>query len=54
MLAMLAVPAPVALWWMTLWPATEREEEMLRPVTWRSHTPIVASTVTPPHGSSLL
>jgi hypothetical protein len=53
MLAMLAVPAPAALWWMTLWPATEREEEMLRPVTRRSYRPMVSSTITPRHGSAL-
>ncbi len=46
MLLMLAIPAPAALWWMTLWPATEREEEILKPIGWRNYA------LTPMHGVS--
>lgn len=42
MLAMLALPVPLSLWWMAFWPAIEREEEILSPVGWR-----VARAVTP-------
>lgn len=46
-LAILSLPAPTALWWMTLWPAA-MEDEMLRPIGWRRLTPHAPSSAIPP------
>jgi hypothetical protein len=48
--AMLALPVPTALWWMMLWPAHDRDEEVMRPLGWRRYTPHAPSGVIPPRG----
>jgi hypothetical protein len=51
--AMLAVPAPSALWWMVLRPTTEVPQESLRPLGWRKYTPHVSAGVIPPRGGPI-
>lgn len=51
-LALLALPAPTALWWMTLWPVAQRDEEVLRPIGWRRYTPHASSASIPPRGGT--
>ena len=52
--AMLAIPAPSALWWMALWPATdEQPDEALRPLGWRRYTPHASSAAIPPRGGPM-
>jgi len=47
--ALLALPAPTALWCMLLWPSSEaEEEEIMRPLGWRRYTPHAPAGVIPP------
>jgi hypothetical protein len=48
--AMVAIPAPSALWWMVLRPTPEVPQEALRPLGWRKYTPHVAAGIIPPRG----
>jgi hypothetical protein len=48
--AMLAIPAPSALWWMLLRPTPEVPQEALRPLGWRKYTPHVSAGIIPPRG----
>ena len=53
LLAMLALPLPVALWWMLLWPSsTDREGEIIHPLGWRRFTPHAPHGVIPPNKRS--
>lgn len=51
--AMLAIPAPSALWWMVLRPTPEVPQEALRPLGWRKYTPHVSAGVIPPRGGPI-
>ncbi|MDB4883555.1 MAG: hypothetical protein JWL95_2321 [Gemmatimonadetes bacterium] len=48
--AMLAMPAPTALWWMALWPSTTDDEVIMHPIGWRRYTPHAPSVLIPPRG----
>ena len=54
MFAVLGLPAPAALWWMALWPVTDRDEVTLVPMGWRHYTPAAPAGVIPPRNSGLL
>jgi len=49
--AMLAVPAPTALWWMLLWPTHDHDEEIMKPLGWRRYTPHAPLGAIPPRGA---
>ncbi|MEP6617816.1 MAG: hypothetical protein ABJE47_00820 [bacterium] len=51
--AVLALPAPAALWWMALWPVTARDEIVLVPSGWRHFTPQAPVGVIPPRNSGM-
>ena len=51
--AVLCVPAPLALWWMAIWPAVAPVEETLAPLGWREYRPQVPAGIIPPRNSSM-